>query len=644
MLFTRRPLLMIIFLLLTCYIYVEYFNKTIGALSNVYYIRVTNNIRLFGLNSLHLTRRLTFIKDVFGGMEPFLINLKRNKDKLVIYNNQYCKYLKVLLNPWDLPNDCITEKSNENLSYNNLERNVSNLLSHYNYSGFIDNETNYMKEIQRKRFQNNINLIKKLRHDFRMLKIEELDNSHCEYNISNKWNNSDNIYNRLANISLNIRYNNKNCDENINFNKLWDLGRVLCKISREISSNCDNSKYYFEFLAFVYYNCIFNSNKGNKVKKSLITNENINIELLLEVVSCYQSIPIFKIEDNELLLLSKLCEWEYNKHKNSIISKIDVDEMKFITKFIRSINYIFLNIDLINVKTKFDYKIINTKNGSLENVSNTKNYFNNNYSNDNKLQIKYFSKLIKLLKIIYNQILIQYDHISEEINGFIESANKTGQNTNKSLINTSNSDKNNTLINNNESSGIKFSDSFSWKQVIDSIFYNSQNILIREHINSMLINIVFDTIVQVFNPWISLFYQTSFIINSYFSIILFLLIVAAILVCFNTIPCFRSDKDSKKTDVLWKKIIRIYKANVMVVLLNLIFILGGLLRYLYLPNEIELSNSNISIIKAVNKILNIILCPFVINIITSFSTIFSILQWQLIWLTSKFSFSSIINL
>ncbi|KAH8740257.1 hypothetical protein FG386_001532 [Cryptosporidium ryanae] len=661
MLFTRKTLLMIIFLLLTYYIYFEYFNYYIEA----YYIRVTNNTKLLGLNGLYFTKGLSSITYLFFGVKSLLIDFKKNKNKLVLYNdNQYCKYLKVLLRPWDLPNNCITDK-NDNLSYTNLEQNDSNFINHYSYSSFVDNDLNYnkMKEIQKQRFQNNINLIKKLRSNFRMIKIGEIDNDHGEYNISNKWNKNDNIYNRLANVSLNVKYNNKKCDENIDFNKLWNFGRVLCKINKEISSNCDNSEYYFEFLALVYYNCIFNSNKENKVKNSLMNNVNINKQLLLEIVSCYQSIPIFKIDDNELLSLSKLCEWEYNKHKISIEPKFDVNEMKLITKFIKNMNYIFLNIDLIDMKIKYDYEIIseigndnlskndknvkiNTKKDNGNNDGNKKstNNSNNDDINSKIFQTEYFSKLIKLVKIIYNQILIQYDHISEEVNGFIESTNKTGYNSDKSLINKGKYDKINISINDNESSGIKFSDSFNWKQVVDSIFYNSQNILIREHINSMLINIVFDTIVQVFNPWISLFYQASFIINSYLSIILFLLVIAAILVCFNTIPCFRSDRNSKKTDVLWKKILRIYKANVMVVLLNLIFILGGLLRYLYLPNEIELSNSNISIIKAMNKVLNIILCPFIINIITSFSTIFSIFQWQLIWLTNKLSFSSILNL
>lgn len=643
---------MIIVLLISYYIFIGRFSSKKN--NNSRYVGRDRQIyteylsRFFGDNWLERPKLVSRLKSLLSMIKQVNIqkllnleNLYKINNKSSIKNNENCKYLIMFLNPSDFPNECTLEESDkQNFSNNSsiiiLEHDLNeNLWRQELYKIFLERINNF------KSFENHI-LLAKLAEDLGSELKGFINGKNFPKEIQ------DDYLNRLLDISLDLELSDNECRKNVNIRKLWEFGRLYNKLKKDSTSSVNGEfKYYEKFLAFVYYKCIYGINTSNNVNMTLSLGKDTQNQYLLnnfgvknkvdssnqessffEIVACYQLIPTLEIDNNELVSLGNLCEWEFEKKDFYFQSWIDQEKMRLIRQHINQIDEIYSKLDLIRLNHKYEQNL--AKKDEMDDF-----------------QTSYFSQLILIVKRISKQIMIQHTYIYNEIGNYIDSSQKIDQNYETK---TANSQENYSIVTtgvfNNISNQIKQeSDSLNWKQLMFSIIENTQNILVREHINTMLINFLFDTIIRMLNPWISLFYQASFIINSYLSIISFLLVIVAILVCFNTIPCFRNEKDGdKKSQNIWEKVLRIYKANVMVILLNTIFILGGLLRYLYLPNEIELLNANITIIKAVNKVLNIILCPCVINIITSLSTVFSIFQWQLIWMSRKLSFSSLINL
>ncbi|TRY53116.1 Uncharacterized protein CTYZ_00002597 [Cryptosporidium tyzzeri] len=649
----KRVLLMIILLLVSYYIYIGGFtysknnnSRYVGRYIQAYSKCLHGYFRIYWLEipklAFKLTSLLPFVKR--GSIQKLFDwgNLTRlnNEDLLSTKQNKSCKYLIILLNPWDLPIDCISEEFLEEKFIGSSSKSSTFIMEHNL------NDNPWRKELYRSILERKSNNNFFEDHITLAMLVEDLENELSSLIIGEGFlkETGEDYLNRLLDISLDLEFSDGECKRIVNIKRLWEFGRLYNELNKNSeSSKAGESKYYREFLAFVYYRCIYGaegSNISNNLEKNTST-EHLFIKLgirdktdlnkgsFFDVVSCYQLIPVIGIEDNELVSLGNLCGWEFEKKNFYSQNDIDQEKLHLIRQHIVQIDEIYSKLDIIRLKNKYNQNL--TKENEMEGF-----------------QTSYFNQIILLLKKTTRQIMIQYTFVSEEIGNFINSSRKFDQSfeakSPKSpsvypIIST-------TVLKNNISNHYnkQISDSINWKQLISSIVDNTQNILVREHINTMLINFLFDAIINMLNPWISLFYQASFIINSYLSIISFLLVIVAILVCFNTIPCFRNEKDEKKSQSIWSKVLRIYKANIIVILLNAILILGGLIRYLYLPNEIELLNTNIAIIKAVNKVFNIVLCPCVVNIITSFSTVFSIFQWQLIWMSRKLSFSSLINL
>ncbi|KAH8581722.1 uncharacterized protein ELE39_001852 [Cryptosporidium sp. chipmunk genotype I] len=650
----KKVVLMIILLLISYYIYIRGLtysknnnSRYVGRYIHAYIKYLCGYFWSNCLERPKLVSKLTSLLPIIkqGNTQRLLnwgdLSHMNNENLLSTENEKSCKYLIMLLNPWDLPSDCISTEFEEQ-KFNStsdssifiMEHNLSNNLWKKELYRTISERTNNMKALE------DYVILVRLGEDLE----GELSNFFKGKNFQRET--GEDYLNRLLDMSLDLDFSDSECKRNVNIRRLWEFGRLYHELNKSSGSyTAGESKYYKDFLAFVYYKCIYgveSSNMAKDLEKSTENDHPFNKFRIgdktdsdkqgpfFEVIACYQLIPTFGIEDNELVSLGKLCDWEFESKDFYVQSDIDQEKIRLIRQHITQIDEIYSKLDIIRLNHKY-YQ---------------------NLAKENKIedfQTSYLNQLILLLKKTTRQIMIQYTYITEEIGSFIDSSQKVDQLSEAISPNKPNSYpiiSTTGLINSisNSNNNKQVSDSINWKQLISSIIDNTQNILVREHINTMLINFLFDTIINMLNPWISLFYQASFIINSYLSIISFLLVIVAILVCFNTIPCFRNEKDEQKSQKIWAKVLRIYKANAMVILLNVIFILGGLLRYLYLPNEIELLNTNIAIIKAVNKVLNIILCPCVVNIITSFSTVFSIFQWQFIWMSRKLSFSSLINL
>ncbi|KAK9174100.1 hypothetical protein CmeUKMEL1_05970 [Cryptosporidium meleagridis] len=647
----KRVLLMIILLLISYYIYIRGFtysknSRYVGRYIKAYSKCLNEYFRINWLEVPKLVSKLTnllpFVRR--GNIQKLFnwgnFNKFNNEDLLPTKQNRSCKYLIMLLNPWELPIDCVSEEFLGE-TFNVSSSKSSTFIMEHNL-----NDNPWRKELYRSisEITSNNNFFED--HITLAMLGVDLENKLSNLIIEKGFikETGEDYLNRLLDMSLELEFINEECKRNVNIKRLWEFGRLYNELNKNSeSSKAGESKYYKEFLAFVYYRCIYGA-EGSNESKNLKKNTNaehlfimlgikvktdLNKDSFFDVVACYQLIPIIGIEDNELVSLGNLCTWEFEKKNFYSQNDIDQEKILLIRQHIVQIDEIYSKLDIIRLNNKYNHNL--TKENEMDDF-----------------QTSYLNQLIFLLKKTTRQIMIQYTFISEEISNFINSSRKFDQNFEAKppkspsfypVIST-------TGIKNNISNQLnkQISDSINWKQLISSIVDSAQNILVREHINTMLINFLFDAIINMLNPWISLFYQASFIINSYLSIISFLLVIVAILVCFNTIPCFRNEKDEKKSQNIWSKVLRIYKANVIVILLNAILILGGLIRYLYLPNEIELLNTNIAIIKAVNKVFNIVLCPCVVNIITSFSTVFSIFQWQLIWMSRKLSFSSLINL
>ncbi|OII71911.1 uncharacterized protein cubi_00719 [Cryptosporidium ubiquitum] len=647
----KRVVFMIIILLISYYIFIGSYasnknnsSKYVGRDKQTYgeYF-----LRYFGSNWQEKPRLASRLTNLFSKIK--LVNIKKLlnwgdlspvNDELYTKKDKNCKYLFMLLNPWDLPNECISEESDEQ-KFNNDSPSII-ILEH-------DPDDNPWRHELYKQFLEKISGMKAFEDHISLARLGEGLGAELAgfFKVKNFPKEAGEDYlSRLLDISLDLEFSDNDCKRNVNIRKLWEFGRLYSRFEKNGNSSVTGgSKYYREFLAFVYYKCIYGIESSSSAyitgnikegaqSQYLLNHTEVGNETVVnqedsffEIIACYQLIPTLGVEDNELVSLGNLCEWEFERKDFYVQNEIDQEKIRLIRQHINQINEIYSKLDIIQLNYKYEQNLANTD--ELED-----------------LKTSYFNQLILIIKKISKQVMIQYTYIYDEIGSLVDSSRKIDKNNetktpsdpgNYSIATT-------TVLNSISDQNKQNSDSLDWKQLMSSIIENTQNILVREHINTMLINFLFDAIIRMLSPWISLFYQASFIINSYLSIISFLLVIVAILVCFNTIPCFRSEKDEEKSQKLWAKVLRIYKASVMVLLLNTIFILGGLLRYLYLPNEIELLNANITIIKAVNKVLNIILCPCVVNIITSFSTVFSIFQWQLIWISRKLSFSSLINL
>lgn len=556
---------------------------------------------------------------------------RKSRVALSVDDSEGCRYLMMVLDPSDLPRECVSEESErrrqrpKSLS----DGDSSELIREHGLSGGP-----WRQELYRG-FLEKIGSMQALERGSRAWAGLGEDLVGDLSGFKGRRGEEDYL-DRLLDMSLRLKFVDKRCARSVNIRRLWEFGRLYCGLSGEggwVSSGYGGSKYYREFLAFVYYRCIYGLEApGSGAREPDLDRD----DSFFEAVACYQLIPVLGIEGRELASLGGLCEWEFERKAFGSRGGVEQERLRLIRRHIDQVDEIYSKLDLVRLNRKYEQSIASV-------------------SEAEDLQTSYFNQLALIARRVSRQIMNQYAYLSEEVGGFVDSARSVDHSGLQSAARKDSPGKVQKSLSLDYhrdlpvdggagARGQQGLDSLSWKQLVSSIVDNTQNILVREHINTMLINFLFDATIRMLNPWLSLFYQASFIISSYLSIISFLLVVVAILVCFNTIPCFRNEKNEKKSKNISARILRIYKANVMVLLLNAIFILGGLLRYLYLPNEIELLNTNIAIIKAVNKVLNIILCPCVVNIITSFSTVYSIFQWQMLWIGSKLSLSSLINL
>ncbi|KAJ1614525.1 putative signal peptide-containing and transmembrane domain-containing protein [Cryptosporidium canis] len=630
----KRVVFMIIFLLVIYYVYVRSHitsaNKSSG---HLWSLGETSSGYSSGFFEIDWLGRPTLVSK-FTDLLPFFNlrgirgllsngNLSGKSDKPSGQSGKGCRYLWMVLDPSDLPVECVPGESGKS-RLDGVDS--SAMIREYELSN-----SPWRQELYR-RFLARVDST----HEFGELASFLSVGDDLVGGLAGVQERrfpvgaGEDYLSRLLDMSLDLRFSDKRCEQSVNIKRLWEFGRRYCKLSRsDGSAVCGDSKYYSEFLALVYYKCIYGLELSSGAFAASSDGRTDLSDSFFESVACYQLTPVSGIGDGDLASLGGLCEWEFERKAFYSQCRIDQERMQLIRLHIKQIDEIYSKLDIVRLNSKYEQGVARAE--VVEDI-----------------KASYFNQLRLLVRRVGRQVMAHYTYLAEEVGSFVDPPRQTGPTP--AQAKTQGGSKNSQMVVPSDAPHVythlkqQDSESFNWKQLASSIIDNTQNILVREHINTMLINFLFDTIIGMLNPWVSLFYQASFIINSYLSIISFLLVIVAILVCFNTIPCFRNEKDEEKSKKISAKILRIYKANAMVLLLNIIFILGGLLRYLYLPNEMEFLNTNIAIIKAVNKVLNIILCPCVVNIITSFSTVFSIFQWQLLWVGRKLSLSSLINL